>query len=183
MSNLDNLTKKILEDSKSQADIIIEEANKVKEDILNAKLKEANEQKNKIIERATHEAGMLKDRVISNAELQVRNEKLKAKQEVIERVFELSKEKLNNLGEEEYLSYLKNTLKGLELKGTETLIVPKKFKSKVKSFYPKVSEEETTDSGFLLKDSGILLNYTFDALVDYLREELEIDVAMSLFKE
>lgn len=183
MSNLDNLTQKILEDAKYRAGIILEDSMKVKEEIINAKLKEANERKSKIIERATSEASLLKDRVISNAELQVRNEKLKAKQDVVERVFKLAKERLNNLGENEYLSYLKNTLKGLKLNGTETLIVPEKMKSKVKELYPRVSEEETTDSGFLLRDGDILLNYTFDALVDYLREELEVDVAMSLFKE
>ncbi|HHV72756.1 MAG TPA: V-type ATP synthase subunit E [Clostridia bacterium] len=185
MSNLDNLVQKILDDAKYQADMIMEESKKVNEEIINAKVKEANERKAKILERAATEASLLKERVISNAELQVRNEKLKAKQEVVERVFSLAKERLKNIDEEKYISYLKNTLKGLNLKGTETLIVPEKMKAKVKALELglKVSDKETIDSGFLLKDEGVLLNHTFDALVDFLREELEVDVAMSLFKE
>jgi len=91
MSNLDNLVQKILDDAKERANAIIEDANKVKEEVIDAKVREANEKKEKIIERATAEAELLKERVISSAELKVRNEKLKAKQTVIDRVFNLAK--------------------------------------------------------------------------------------------
>lgn len=185
MSNLDNLIQKILDDAKERASIIMEDSIKVKEEIIDSKLREANENKKKIVERATGEASLLKDRVISSAELKVRNEKLKAKQSVIERVFNLSKESLRNLDEAQYISFLTNTLKGLNLSGEETLIVPERMRDKVKSLglFPKVSEEETVDSGFLIKDKGIILNYTFDSLVEHYREELETEIAQSLFKE
>lgn len=185
MSNLDNLIQKILDDAKERASIIMEDSIKVKEEIIDSKLREANENKKKIVERATGEAGLLKDRVISSAELKIRNERLKAKQNVIERVFNLSKESLKNLDESQYISFLTNTLKGLDLSGEETLIVPERMRDKVKSLglFPKVSEEETVDSGFLIKDKGIILNYTFDSLVEHYREELETEIAQSLFKE
>ncbi len=185
MSNLDNLIQKILDDAKERASIIMEDSIKVKEQIIDSKLKEAEENKKKIVERATEEASLLKDRVVSSAELKVRNEKLKAKQNVIERVFNLSKENLKNLDEAKYISFLTNTLKELNLSGEETLIVPEKMRDKVKSLglFPKVSENETVDSGFLIKDKGIMLNYTFDSLVEHHREELETEIAQSLFKE
>lgn len=185
MSNLENLTNKILDDAKTEADRIIQESTKINEDIVNSKVNEANEKKKRILEKAVAEAAMMKDRIISNAELKVRDEKLKAKQEVLDRVFKLSKEKLKDINENQYLEFLKNNLKTLNLKGTELLIVPDKMKSKVKAsgLYPKVSDDETVESGFIIKDKDVTMNFSFDSLVDYVREELESEIAQDLFKE
>lgn len=185
MSNLESLTNKILDDAKTEADRIIRESTKINEDIISSKVNEANEKKKRILEKAVAEAAMMKDRIISNAELKVRDEKLKAKQEILDRVFELSKEKLKDLNENQYFEFLKNNLKILNLKGTELLIVPDKMKSKVKvsGLYPKVSDDETVESGFIIKDKDVTMNFSFDSLVDYVREELESEIAQDLFKE
>ena len=185
MSNLDNLINKILDDAKKEADRIIEESTKINEEIVSSKVNEANEKKKRIIEKAAAEAAMMKDRIISNAELKVRDENLKAKQEVLDRVFKLSKEKLKDLNDDEYIKFLRNNLKILNLKGTELLIVPEKMKAKVKSMglVPMVSDDETVESGFMLKDNDVTMNFSFDSLVDYLREELESEIAQDLFKE
>ncbi len=184
MSNLDNLTQKILEDAKNKADIIKEESTRKNEDIVSSRVKDATERQKKIIEKATTEASMMKDRVISNAELRVRDEKLKAKQQLMDRVFIKSKERLNNINEEDFIKFLTSKIKNINFKGTEVIVVPERMKSKVKSLglYPKVSEDETVDSGFIIKDNNVVLNYSFDSLVDYLREELESEVAKDLFK-
>jgi len=185
MSNLENLTNKILEDARIEADRIMEESAKINKDIMDSKINEANEKKKKIIEKAAIEAAMIKDRIVSNAELKVRDEKLKIKQEIIDKVFDLSKERLKQLPEDEYIKFLTNNLKSMNLKGSEILIVPEKMKAKVKAVesLPKVSENETVDSGFILKDNDITINFEFDSLVDYLREELESEIAKHLFKE
>ena len=185
MSSLENLTQKILDDAKMEADRIIDESTKNNEGIISSKINEANEKKKRIIEKAISEAAMMKERIISNAELRVRDEKLKAKQEVINRVFRLSKERLRDLDENDYEKFLKSNLGLLSLKGTELLIVPDKMKSKVKSLglFQNISADETVDSGFLLKDKDVTMNFSFDSLVDYLREELETEIALDLFKE
>lgn len=185
MSNLENLTQKIIDDAKKRASIILEEAEKENKEIINSKINEANKEKDRIIERATAEANLLKERVISNAELQVRNQKLKAKQEVIEKVFNLAKAKLKDMNEDNFSNYLSNTLKTIKLRGDEVLIIPERMKNKVASLdLPiKVSIEETVESGFIIQGSDIVLNYDFDSLVDYYRDELEAEIAKSLFKE
>ena len=185
MSNLDNLINKILDDAKKEADRIMEESAKINEEIVSSKVNEANEKKKRSIEKAAAEAAMMKDRIISNAELKVRDEKLKAKQEVMDKVFTLSKGKLKNLNEDDYVKFLRNNIKVLDLKGTESLIVPEKMKSKVKSMgvVPMISDDETVESGFMLKDKDVTMNFSFDSLVDYLREELESEIAQDLFKE
>ena len=184
MSNLDNLTQKILEDAKNKADIIMEESTKRNDGIVSSRVKEATERQKKIIEKATIEANMMKDRVISNAELRVRDEKLKAKQQLIDKVFDKSKERLNNINEDDYLKFLSSNIKAIKFNGTEEIIVPERMKAKVKALglNPKVSNDETVDSGFIIKDNDVMLNYTFDSLIDYLREELESEIAKDLFK-
>lgn len=185
MSNLENLTQKILEDAKQSASIILEEAKNKNEGIVNSRVMDAKDKSKKIVDKAIDEAKMAKDRVISNSELHVRDEKLKAKQGVMERAFVLAKDKLLNLNEEDYIVYLEKTLKDLNLNGSETLIVPENFRDKVKSLglINKVSDEKTVESGFLIEDGKMVINYTFDSLVDYLREELEADIAQVIFKE
>ena len=184
MSNLDNLTQKILEDAKNKADIILEESTRKNEGIVNSRVKDANEKQKKIIEKANTEASIMKDRVVSNAELKAIDELLKAKKHLIDRVFDISKERLINLSEEDYVKYLKSIIKDINFKGTEVLIVPKNMIAKVKTLglYPKVSDDETVDSGFLIKDNDLILNYSFSSLVDYLRDELESEIAQNLFK-
>lgn len=185
MSNLENIVNKIVDDAKAEADRIKEEAMRANEDITSSKINEANERRKRIIERAKADAVMIKDRIISNAELKVRDEKLKAKQEILDRVFALAKERLKDLDENDYLGFLNNSLNNLDLKGDEVLIVPDKVKSKVKDqgLSVAVSDNETVESGFVLKDKDIIMNFSFDALVNYAREELESEIAQELFKE
>jgi V/A-type H+-transporting ATPase subunit E len=184
MSNLDNLTQKILEEAKLKADKITKDSKAKSDGIINSRVKEANDQKSKILERANSEAALMKERVISNAELRVRDEKLKAKQEVINKVFKESKKRLLKIDEEKYIQFLQSNIKDLSLKGNEVLVVPENMKERVKSLKlpVKVSEDETLDSGFILKDNDTILNFSFDSLVDYLREELETEIARDLFK-
>lgn len=185
MSNLDNLTQKILADAKNKADIIIEESTRKKDEYFNSRVKEANEKQAKIIEKATVEASMMKDRVISNAELRVRDEKLKAKQQLINKVFLKAEERLSSLNEEEYAKFLKSNIKNINLKGSELIIVPENMKKKVKTLglQAKVADDESVESGFVIKDNDIILNFTFKALINYYRDELEGEIAKELFKE
>ena len=185
MSNLENLTRKILDEAKSQASVIDEESKRVNDSIIDSKIREAEEEKRRILNRAKSDAALLNERTISNAELKARNEKLKAKQKIIDRVFNIAKERLDNLNEDRYISYIKSTLKKLELEGEQTIIVPKRMQAKVKGLglRPKVSGDEAVESGFLIKGKGTTLNYTFDSLIEHYRDELETEIAQSLFKE
>ena len=45
MSNLENLTQKIIDDAKKRASIILEEAEKENKEIINSKINEANKEK------------------------------------------------------------------------------------------------------------------------------------------
>lgn len=185
MSNLENLTQKILDDGKIEVARIEQESKKNNEEIINSRTKEANQEKDKILEKANREATMLKERIISETELKVRDENLKTRREVLDRVFNLAKENLKKIEEMDYLKFLKNCLEEININGSEVLIIPEKFKQAVKKseLHSNISEDESIESGFLLRDSNIMINYSFESLVDFIRDDIEGDIAKELFQE
>jgi len=185
MSNLENLTTKILEEVKIKAETLVKEAEAYKADVVLKKVKEAEEKKERLLEKAVFEANLLKERIVGNAEVSSRNEILKGKQKVIGMVFNEAKEKLKGLPKSEYLDFLQKTMASLDLKGDETLVVTEGMKDEVKKLgnKQKISETEFVESGFLVRDQKISLNFNFNDMVDFYRDELVKDVADSLFKE
>lgn len=184
MSNLENLTQKIIKDAKTKADELVKDANRRKEEIINEQVQKAQLEKERIIEKGKQEAESIKTRTLSSAELEARNEILKAKQEVIDRVFQLAEEKLRNLNENEYVEFLKNKIHTLDLSEEAVLLVPDNRRDVVKSLElaVKVSDIERVDSGFVVIDKNIKINFSFDTLIDFLREDFESEIAQELFK-
>lgn len=187
MSNIENLTSKIIEDSKREAESIVNKAKKEAEELLNSKIRTAENVKEDLLQKAVLEAKSKKDRIISGAELKARNEKLEAKQEVIDRVFKDTVAKLSKMNEEDFINFLKYHISSLDLQGEEELLISKDFKNIInsevlKGLNIKLSKEDRDiPSGFIIINNGIELNYTFEALVLSLREELEYQVASILF--
>lgn len=195
MSNVNNLTSKILKDAEDKKAEIISKANDEKEKILSKRVSKAKEIEAEIIEKAKTEATTKKGRIISSAELKVRNNKLTAKQEVIKEVFEESVDKLASLSNDEFLKFVKETILSLNVDGDEKLIlneagmkvIDNKFLEEVnkelgaKGKLTLVTEAGNFKGGFILEKNGIEINSTYEALVSSLRDELEFEVANVLF--
>ena len=193
MSNVKNITSKILKDAEAGKENILAAAEEEKSKVLSKKVSSANEIAKEILEKAEVEAKSKKERVISSAKLKVRNNKLAAKQEIINEVFEKSIDKLTTLSKEEFLSFLENTISSMNLTGRQTLILNKEGLKFVDSeFIDKLNEKinaeitlsETAGNfkgGFILENNGIEINSTYEALVSSLRDELEFEVAKVLF--
>jgi V/A-type H+-transporting ATPase subunit E len=193
MSNIKNITSKILKDAEAGKENILAAAEEEKSKVLSKKVSSANEIAKEILEKAEVEAKSKKERVISSAKLKVRNNKLAAKQEIINEVFEKSIDKLTTLSKEEFLSFLENTISSMNLTGRQTLILNKEGLKFVDSeFIDKLNEKinaeitlsETAGNfkgGFILENNGIEINSTYEALVSSLRDELEFEVAKVLF--
>ena len=103
MSNLGNLTDKILEEAKIKAQRQIGEAEAFSKDTVSRKVREAEEKKAKMLEKAAFDANLLKERMISNAEVNSRNEVLSSKQRIIDKVFEEAKKRLGELPKSDYM--------------------------------------------------------------------------------
>jgi V/A-type H+/Na+-transporting ATPase subunit E len=198
MSNLEYLTSKILEDGNNKAQSILEEAAEEESKILNKSRNEAEKKRKEILDRVMEEGKLKKDRIISNAELEVRNNKLSAKQEVIGRVFNKAVEELRNLSKDQYLSFIRNTILSAPIHGDEVMVIsPEDRQSISESFVNEMNmslklqgkkgeitlskEDRSLNGGFMLIRSGIEINYTFNAIVASIREDLENEVAKILF--
>lgn len=197
MSNLNNITSKIIKDAEAKRDEILNAAKAEGDDIVSKNVRKAKTLEVELIEKAKIEAKARESRVISNAKLKVRNNELKAKQDIIGKVFEKAVERLNSLSTLEYKEYILNTLNSLELDGIETIIINEKDKDILNNeFLDNLNKnlislgkkgEISIDTngkfarGFILDKNGIQINNTFESLVKSLRSELELEVTKVLF--
>nr|WP_314115043.1 V-type ATP synthase subunit E [uncultured Leptotrichia sp.] len=182
MSNLDNLTSKILNDAKEEADKIVKSAEEKANQKYDLEIKKVASKKQTLLENARRERELLSDRIKSSANLKARNEKLQAKQTVINKVIDKLKEKLVNMNESDYINYLNQNIDKNSIAGKE-LIVKKEFADKVKQEFStaKVKENEFVTSGFIIEENGIQENYTFEVKLDFMRDELEVEISKLLF--
>lgn len=198
MSNLNNLTSKILEDAKAKSEEIIKAAEQEAAVIVDKKLSEAREIEKDYFEKANREAVTKKERMLSGVELKVRNEKLAAKQSVVEKVFSTAIDKLNNLSADELMNFIKDMIGSMDIYGDEKLIVPAQYRDKIDAAFLNdlnlslklkgkngnitlSNTEGSFKGGFILERNGIEINCIFEALVQSMRDELEYEVAKVLF--
>ncbi|HBL07245.1 MULTISPECIES: V-type ATP synthase subunit E family protein [unclassified Clostridium] len=200
MSNLDNLTSKIIKDAEVKKIEILNEATVKADEIIKKKTEDANKKASSILQKAEMESKTIKERIISKTDLEIRNKKLLAKQQVIEKVFEAAKEKLKAMNAEEFTKFIKNSIMALDIHGDEEIIInpvdrdklPEKFlaevnkalisKGKLGNLKFNVKTHEI-DGGFILSKNGIEINNSFDELVNSLKYELEYEVGKILFTE
>ena len=193
MSNVKNITSKILKDAEAGKENILAAAEEEKNKILSKKASAANEIAQEILQKAEADAKSKKERVISSAKLKVRNNKLAAKQEIIDEVFEKSINKHTELSKEQFLNFVKNSILSMNLTGKQTLILNETgLKFVDDSFIDELNKEAKATialsktagnfkGGFILENNGIEINSTYEALVSSLRDELEFEVAKVLF--
>lgn len=198
MSNINNLTSKILSDAEERKESILKEANEEKAKIVSKKEALAKSEEATMVEKAKTEAKTAKERIISGAELKSRNEKLTAKQAVIDKVFENSIEKLCKMSDQEIKEFIKNKIVNADIVGDEAIILNEKGNKLVDAnllkeinseLLAKGKKGELTISkevrnfkgGFILEKDGIEINNTFEDLVNSERDDLEFEVAKVLF--
>lgn len=195
MTNVNNLTSKILRDAEERKEKILVSAQEEKNKILSKKIAKAQELEKEIIQKAEVEAKSKKERILSSETLKVRNNKLSAKQEIIKEVFEKSIDTLSNISGDDFLRFVKNSILSLGVIGEQTLTLNKNGMELVDLTFiydlnqllgdrgniklnPNVGSFK---GGFILESNGIEINNTYEALVSSLRDELEFEVARVLF--
>lgn len=185
MSNLDYLIEKIAEDAQREAKDVLQDGVKKKAEIINQKSTEAKEKVRNMLNIAERDGRLIKEQAISSAKIKARDLQLQAKGEIIQHVFSVALERLTRLDQQDYLQFLENQLKDIKLKGTEILVVPENRRDIVKNLNLPInlSAEETVESGFVLIGDQYILNHTFESLLDFYRDELELAVANVLFND
>lgn len=192
--SIKNITDKILSDAKAKEAEILASGKEEAAKIIESKIKEAKALEKQILGKAQEEASSKKNRIIQGAELKVRNDKLAAKYSVIEKSFDLALENLRNFNKEDFISFIKNTLKSEGFKGEGVLRVNEgRYVQITPNILASLNAElgvnitlgkllEGNEDGFIIEQKGTILNCTFKALVDSLKEDLIFDVTKVLFE-
>lgn len=198
MSNLQHITSKIKKDSEVQRDEILNQANETARSIINKKESAASKDAADLIQRGTKDAKVKKERILSSATLKVRNDKLVAKQNVINDVFVQAKNGLDNMSDDMFKGFVKNRILSLDLIGDESIIVNESKKALISGEFLngintelkamnkkgeiKISNIEGNFSGgFIIEKDGVEINNTFESLVNSLREDMEFEIANIIF--
>ena len=194
MANLENLTAKILADSKEKARQAIEAAEQEARRIVDEEAAAAEKEKARILEEAKVEAERTREQIVLAKKLAIRDDILGAKQEMLDTIFSEALDTLNSMDEAKFLQFLTRQLSALDTDDQE-IILPKKFasvsldslntelkKSGKKGNLTLYQGEREVKDGFILLKGGIEQNSTFEALIDYYRYELEGDVLRALYE-
>lgn len=193
MSGLDTLVAKILQDCEGEAEKIRSEAREKAGEVVARAEKAAEAEKEHVLAAANDEAERLAERILQSKRLELRDQALTEKRAVVDKVFAKALEKLNNMDGEAYWEFLRKGLLGADTQGAE-LVIPKKYTIDMNVLNAHLEKngkapvtlyvgERKVDGGFVLIKGGIEINRTFEAVLEYSREDLEIEIVGALSKE
>ncbi|MDO5695904.1 MAG: V-type ATP synthase subunit E [Eubacteriales bacterium] len=179
MAGLDNLVNQITLEAKAEADKILTEARERADAIRAEGAVKTEKEIERMRKKATDERDLMKERLKSNAQLKARNNKLAVKQEVIQRVFDEVLDELKNMDDTTYVDYVKKNLTDK----AATVIVAKDKAAAVKKGLPdcKVLEDRFVETGFIEVTDEMEKNFTFDAKLALIKEEIEGQLAQILY--
>ncbi len=182
MGDIQKLTDEILQDAKVKAEKTLADAQHRADEIKKQAEHDSLAHKGRIVQRAEMEAGLITERIVSGANLRVRDEKLAAKGQIIDKVMDRVREKIKGLSPETELSAILEKLRERGLQSDDTIIVRPGMADKVRGVLTTARvEEEEGIYGFVIDRAGVLENHAFDTQLDFLKEDLEAEASQILF--
>lgn len=194
MGSLEELTGKIVEDGRIQAQKIIDEAVERSKKELEEEMSKVNRSCDNMIKDAQIKAKDLYHQICAEKEIELRDKNLFIKQKVIDGVFAEAFSQLKNLSIEEFKLLLTRMLKGRDL-SNDSLILPSKYLAVQEEMdiflnnlleagkFPIKTVFEPLSGGFILVQDGIEENYTFESWINVIRQEMEGEVLDILYGE
>ena len=191
--SIENITAAIISDAKLVEETSVKNAEKTMEEIISKAKMEAEEIIKQAAEKDAKDRESLKSRKVSAAELQARKMILGAKQEAIQKSFDLALEKLKSMPEDKYLNYLTEEI--IKIPANEGIIILNQrdrnkigeklisaVNQRLNAQVYKLSDKTINASGgFLLRSGNIEINNTFETLLNSVRDDLTSEVANALF--
>jgi len=195
---LEDIIKKISEDDRSEADVILSQARAEADAIREKAQQRADELRSEMTRKAQERAREHANRVEVLAGLEQRKNVLKEKKKLIEEAFTKAEERIVGLSPGEYQAFLRPLILGAVESGTEE-IVPSAAHRHLFSMnfvnslndelgpekgHLQLSEESGNFSGgFILREGNMETNLTLESLIKSERDNLEPSVAGILFGE
>lgn len=200
MAGIDSLKNRIIEDEEEQAKKLLDEARIKADVILGESRKKADVMLAQAKVRGEKDGKDSKERILSRAHMDARNNILSAKQEMIDKVFMMAKDRLYSMGKDEYINFIEKLLLNNVETGEEEIIFSdndlhridpglverindRLTLSKRKGCLKISTEKADIKSGFVLKHGGIEKNCSIESEIRMLRDSLEGEIARILFKD
>lgn len=193
MTGIEKITGRIAADAQAEIDAVLGEA-QARADEIKAKYDAQAKQEYETLTRRGKAAAQEREKNLnSSAQMESRKLILSAKQEMLDRAFERSLEKLCALDDASMTDLLAALAVKASVTGEEELILNANVKKRLgKAVVKKANEdggvhltlsaqEGDFDGGVLLKNGAVEINGTFDTLVRLIRGEVAGEVAEVLF--
>ena len=196
---LEDILERIDEKASLLKDEILTSAKSEAESRIKAAEEKAAVLEARIVEDARTRAAQIESIAASRRDMQKNQMILGAKQELLSGVLDEAVKRLSSLPKEEYRSLLLDLISRKAL-GTEEIILSEEDKRRLgPDFLPAANEKlklsgkqgnltisfssGTLGGGFILKRGGVSDNVTFPAILNLIREDLEIELARILFEK
>lgn len=198
MAGMDDIKLKIIADAKQQAEDIINEARGQAAAIENAAKAETEKKKQAMLEEARRKAEEEYNRIVASGKMELRKEVLADKREIMNEPFKRALEYITNLPGPEYKKLLSGLIVSLIKTGSEEIILSKKDRERVGEDFAAyvnrqassqiagsdvILSDETREmtGGFVLRSGNVEINYSFEDVLNAVKEDMELDIVKMLF--
>ena len=196
MSGLDRLIQRIDEESRDHAEEISTAAAAYEERLLEKARQKDLEEREVRLSKTEEDVLLLKERRRSNVRLKVRNDVLQAKQDIMAMVLAQARRQLSDVSSQVFMAFLSNHLLKAVATGEEMLYLNSRCAAKLtEGFLAQVNAALLKEGrqgkltlsvvdmadGFILSRKGVDMDFTFNALLDQQREDLEEALTRQLF--
>jgi len=197
MAGIENLTEKILNDAEERKQKIIKDAEKDAEIYIKQQQLAADTKYQKNITQYENELRNKLQNQVSKQHIITRNSLLKTKQELIEKVYDVALKQLQEITKEQFLQFVEQIITNSGFVGdvalqlgenSKNILTTTELETITKKYVPEKiitisSAFASNQSGIILSQDGVEINYTFEAILRTLKDEIGAQLVEILFGE
>lgn len=196
MNGIERITQRIETDTQAEIDRILGDARAEANGIADRYQAQANNEAAELAAKNKKAAAEREERLVSTAQMEARKVGLTAKQEMVEKAYDLALEKLCSMPDEQYVKAVADLLVQAAPNGRGAVIFAPAEKERIGEAAVRAANERLKGGkltlaeetrplkgGFILSDGKVEVNCSFDTLVRLQKTETAGEVAKRLFSE
>lgn len=199
MNGIDRITDRIEADAREQAKAIIAEAESKCAEIRKENEKKAQERYLQLIRNGTKDCESGLERRKSAAEMDAKKSVLALKQDCVAEAFDMAKRRLADMPEDSYVGFLASLAASAAADGSGEIVLSARDRERcgkavleranaalaAKGLTPALTlaaDSREISGGLILRQGGVEVNCSIEALVEALKGPMTADVARTLFE-
>lgn len=199
MNGIDRITDRIEADAREQAKAIIAEAEAKCAEIRKENEKKAQERYLQLIRNGTKDCESGLERRKSAAEMDAKKSVLALKQDCVAEAFDMAKRRLADMPEDSYVGFLASLAASAAADGSGEIVLSTRDRERcgkavleranaalaAKGLTPALTlaaDSREISGGLILRQGGVEVNCSIEALVEALKGPMTADVARTLFE-